>query len=761
MPSEEEYLDQLLRGLMEPAKSEAQPEPAPEPEEDPEPLFEPEPEPQVEPEPEIMIQVEAEPEPEIVLQVESEPVIEELMAVEEEIYEAPVMQEPDFDVPVMEEFTNMEALQAIEAPEVDITMEDDDILKKMVSENVTIEDVLQDDFFAELEELEAMDEAPEESDMMSVEEIEQILAENQSEAESTFEISNADLTDNVGNEDADLMSLLEETPEDELQDIYDMLRKSDNNEVVDEDMFALLGAISETDEAAILQAELDAMEEGAEEESGLTAREKKAEEKKRLKAEKAEAKRAAKEAKKAEKEAKRAAKKATKEIAQENKEAVAGSVEAKESDVFEGIDELSTADMLDLQDLLAFGAMETPSEEAIAELQQGVQVQSRPKIAEIPEEPDAIVNNEMDETMSADMLEIDELLNLAGISQIADDDIAVVDLVSDDSGIEYLDEAELADRIPEKKKKGLLGRILDFLTETDEEEDEIKGTEDIQLSDENKNILEEIDMEDKASGKKKGKKDKKAKKGKKGKDAQAELETLGDDEEEAPKAKKAQKGKKSKKEKEKHLEVMPLDGSKSKLPIKAMISVGAICVSILAVILLLVNLGGDFAAKRAATKAYYNGDYETCYQTLYGRELNESQKVMYAKSESILRINIRMRQYEIFVGEKSEVEALDVLIQTVYDYAELYEYASKWNAEEEVGEVYVQMLAILQDKYHLTESDALEIAAEPDDVEYTRIVTSIAEGNAYHSTKSESNKTENLPDMLPEELNFPENNGGR
>ena len=192
-----------------------------------------------------------------------------------------------------------------------------------------------------------------------------------------------------------------------------------------------------------------------------------------------------------------------------------------------------------------------------------------------------------------------------------------------------------------------------------------------------------------------------------------------------------------------------------------MFSIGVLCVSILAAILLLVNLGGDFAAKREATKAYYNEDYETCYQIFYGRELNESQKVMYAKSESVLRIRFRMRQYELFTSENSEVEALDVLIQTVDDYAKLYEYASKWNAEEEVGAVYAQMLTILQDKYHLTESEALEIAAEPDDVEYTKIVTSIAEGKQHSSSKEEVVLPENLPDMLPEELNFPENNGGR
>jgi len=123
-----------------------------------------------------------------------------------------------------------------------------------------------------------------------------------------------------------------------------------------------------------------------------------------------------------------------------------------------------------------------------------------------------------------------------------------------------------------------------------------------------------------------------------------------------------------------------------------------------------------------------------------------------------------MREYEIFAKEDSQAEALDVLIQTVYDYANLYAYASKWNAGEEVAAVYAQMLGILQDKYNLTENEALEIAAEPDDVEYTKLVTAIAGGEKYVSdgkTSDKPEKIEDLPDMLPEEKKFPENNGGQ
>lgn len=709
MPSQEEYLDQLLKGITE------------------EPIME---EPAAE---EVIVEEPMPQEPVFDVPVLEEPVIESL-----------TVAVPDLEVSVAEE-SDIESLIADTPVENDFveanTDEDTDILRKMLLENATLEAVLGGD-----------DTDEDDADIMSEDEIERILAANQKVAE--FDAA----SDAVLDADEDLMSLLGESSDGELQDIYDMLHKSDNNEAVDEELFALLQSEEEVGEADKLQAQLDGEADSIEGEGkGLTERQKKAQEKKRLKEEKAAAKQAAKEAKKAEKEAKKAAKKAAKEVAKENEEAAAMPIVAAEDDMIESLDELSTADMLDLQDLLAFADMQSPSESAIVELQQEAKAQSRPVMVDVPEENVSTID--LSEPTAADMQEIDELLNLAGISGLSED--AVVELeLADGTSVETLfEENEIRDISSEKEKKGLFARILDFLTETDED-DEDGGTEDIPLSDENRNILEEMDKEEKASGKK-GKKGKKDKKGKKGQKAQAELETLDDDEEvaPAPKNKKAAKAKKPKKEK--HLEVKPFDEPKRKIPVKVIISIVALCATILVLVLLLANLGSDFAVKREAKKAFYQEDYETCYQTLYGKALNESEQVMFAKSESILRIRLRMRQYEMFVEEKSEVEALDVLIQTVYDYEDLYEYASKWNAGDEVSATYNQMLGILQDKYKLTESDALEIAAEPDDVEYTKLVTAIAGGEGYHSANSESTNPVELPDMLPEEKQFPENNGGQ
>ena len=191
--------------------------------------------------------------------------------------------------------------------------------------------------------------------------------------------------------------------------------------------------------------------------------------------------------------------------------------------------------------------------------------------------------------------------------------------------------------------------------ETEDEEEE--ETDQLQLSDENKKILEEMD---KGGKNKKGKKQKKPKK------------------EKQPKPKKPAKEKKKKEKPEK--EVKP-SVSEKKLSPKKILPIVVVCISLGAVILLLGNFLADYTAKRSGREAYYAGDYQTCYQNLMGKELDETEQVMYSQSESILTIRMWLREYEVFVNEGSELEALDSLLQAVRDYPTLLNYVTQWNAD--------------------------------------------------------------------------------
>ncbi len=306
--------------------------------------------------------------------------------------------------------------------------------------------------------------------------------------------------------------------------------------------------------------------------------------------------------------------------------------------------------------------------------------------------------------------------------------------------------ADIVEKPEQKKeKKGFFAKLLDLFTEEDDEEEE---TDQLQLSDENKKILEEMDKDGKNS-KKKEKKQKKEKKPKKEKQL-----------------KKEKQPKKPKKEKTKKEEALAAPGKK--LSPKKIIPIVVVCISLGAAILILGNFLTEYMLKRSGREAYYAGDYQTCYQNLFGRDLNETEQVMYSKSESILTIRMWLREYEVFVNEGSELEALDSLLQAVHDYPSLLDYATQWNAQDEVSAAFGEILDILLQKYQLSQEEAQTIADISDDVEYTKNVMMILQelglgswdfpqtttdttGESVAPAQNTGNVPEELPDPLPEE----------
>lgn len=290
--------------------------------------------------------------------------------------------------------------------------------------------------------------------------------------------------------------------------------------------------------------------------------------------------------------------------------------------------------------------------------------------------------------------------------------------------------ADIVDDSSQKKeKKGFFSKLLDLFTEEDEEDEEENQ---LQLSEENKQILDEMGKDQK----KKGKKEKKPKK---------------------EKAAKEKKPKKEKKKKEKIPEV-----PEKKLSPKKVIPIVVVCISLGVVILLLSSFLTEYMTRRSGRKAYYAGDYQTCYQNFFGKELDETEQVMYSKSESILTIRMWLREYEVFVNEGSELEALDSLLQAVHDYPSLLNYATEYNAQDEVTVAFQEILNVLSQKYGLSQEEAQEIADISNNVEYTQSVMTFLQNLGLESwdipqivedaTPSNDGETSaELPDLLPEE----------
>ena len=599
---------------------------------------------------------------------------------------------------------------------------------------------------------------------MTEEEIEQLLSAGTQTDDTLLEASDMDLSDE------DVLKMLEESDEQDLKDIQELLEKSDRNEAVDDSIEKLLREPEEENHPGS-----EAFGEAEEKEAFRK------EEKKKAAQEKRELARAKREEKKKQAAEKKAEKKAARDAAREAKSAEkkANSVKQKvrkkseqgqpaheeqpehEEQFSEGTDE-DLFDMSILDSIVSDADKETAGNGEEEFSIENTAMEELPQ-EQLDEEPVDVFAQEMDQVPMEEepskeespLKEEDENLGIDLGSLFGDGDVdgslseevgdsdfpdfVALDADEADAFIPSYDKEPSYEETP-KKKKGFFSKILDFLTEEDEDEE----NENIKLSQENRDILNEIDNETE-EGKTKKKKKPKKEKGEKEKKDKPKKE---------PKAKKATKPKK-----EKPLKEVPLFPEK-KLSFKKVLPIILIGVSVGVLLFVFVNSATDYSDKKTARKAYYEGDYQTCYQNLFGKELDETESIMFGKSESILYIRLWIREYEMFAEEGAEVEALDSLIQTVAAYPNLYEYANQWNAGSEVAAGYATVLNILADKYGLTEREALEIAAEPSDVEYTKMVTAIAEGKSYDSTKNTEEETmpnppiepeETMQDMLPEE----------
>lgn len=556
---------------------------------------------------------------------------------------------------------------------------------------------------------------------MSQEEIERLLSQGTEEAQarSRWQPEGEDTE-----EDEDVLGMLEDSGDDNLQDIQDMLKKSDRNETidpyVDEDSYGEGPAdklLADIEEGAT-EAPVDSKNQKALE------KQRKAQEKARQKEEKAARKRAAREAARAEKQSKKSRRKGDADKAQD-------AAEEEDSNEIKEFDLLLDKDLLDsiVSDAGNLGREEK------------AEVSEPERVDETGNSPTAF-----NAQQSMGRAEGESGMGRAeSPGKGSEPDIMELDMDEVDALIPDVSESS---RGEEKggKKKGLVSKIVTLLTEEEPE------NEDIPLSEENQEIIRDLDKE-KASGKKTTKKAKKPAKKK----------------EKKKKAPKPAKPKKEKKPKQKEPYVGKKITFRKALPI---LLLGA---TVGAVVFIFVYVASDYSVKQQAADAYAQGDYQTCYQNLYGKKLNEEEQQMYVQAESLLYIRQMYRKYETYLRKGFEVEALDSLIQTVNSYPELLEYASQWEVLPEMGEVYASMLGILSERYGITEEQARAIAAIKSNIVYTRTVTALAGGETYGTsgnvpgqnaeesdsqpeTDTDDVGAEELPDELPEESELEDGN---
>lgn len=282
-----------------------------------------------------------------------------------------------------------------------------------------------------------------------------------------------------------------------------------------------------------------------------------------------------------------------------------------------------------------------------------------------------------------------------------------------------------------KEKKGGLGSKFAALFADEEEDaaDEILAT----LQEQNDAILMEMQAEDRAASKKKEKAEKKDKKKKE-------------------KTKKEAKPKKEKKEKKpKKEKITPVDLAekepKQYFPAKKAVTIVFVCLMLCAAFLVLNNALANHSNAMQATEAFKEERYMECYQLLAGREMTPEQEKMFYRSELILQMRLFKQHVNEDLSTGQEIGAVDKLIQFVYDYEQLLEYATKHECVDIVEGTYAEVTAALQ-TYGVTKEDAIAIAREITDKDYTKAILRVVEG----AHKKETVVVEPIfKDMLPEE----------
>jgi len=356
-----------------------------------------------------------------------------------------------------------------------------------------------------------------------------------------------------------------------------------------------------------------------------------------------------------------------------------------------------------------------------------------------------------------DLANIDEISLL---DAMADDDVEELVLDDDMSDIEMLlsggalqgssesdeteesdDEKEASDnkkaRKKKKDKKGkkdkketIFSKVLNMLTE--EIETQPKGQDGVPeagetgITNENRDILEQLSKEDK----KKAKLEKKNAKKNGGKKSSKKGDDKEDDDAKGKKAKKPKKEKKKREKKEKPRKAEVVSKPEKKLPKKRVLSVLVLCFSILAAVLILENVVSKTDNLKEAEYAYDTGDYTTCFANLNGVDRDEEEEALYQKSFVILSVQRKLDSYYNFMQMNNEVEALNSLLEGVAEYRKQEAVASEWGVQGQILAIYQTICEKLQE-YGLTEADVDEILGYESKVTYTKRLDSIVNGTPF------------------------------
>ena len=259
--------------------------------------------------------------------------------------------------------------------------------------------------------------------------------------------------------------------------------------------------------------------------------------------------------------------------------------------------------------------------------------------------------------------------------------------------------SESAD-IQKEKKESFWKKLGNVLFEEDEEEIEPEGQEP-----------------------EKKKKDKKGKKKKKVTDASDNQGILEELDAEGADGKKGKKKKKDKKKPKKEKKALPKEGTEKeedskKLPTKMVVRIFILAFSILALLVIVVEIIPSMWTAADARNAFYKKEYRAAYEEMTGKKLSKKDQRLYEKARLVASMQQRYDAYTTYTALQMPVEALDSLLSGYLFWQQEADAITEYDATTETDAVKYQILNTLYDTYQLTEDDVRQINAL-DDYDYT------------------------------------------
>ncbi|HWT73148.1 MAG TPA: hypothetical protein VN258_00265 [Mobilitalea sp.] len=204
-------------------------------------------------------------------------------------------------------------------------------------------------------------------------------------------------------------------------------------------------------------------------------------------------------------------------------------------------------------------------------------------------------------------------------------------------------------------------------------------------------------------------------KGKPGKDKEA------DSKEEGSTDKKGKKGKKEKKKKSKEIiqvidEIEEDEGRINRLG-------AAIIFLFFGLFALLLFVGTNVVSYtlsiQSATNYFDNQKYTQAYNEVYGIDIKDKDIAIYDKIMTVMFVNKQLNSYNNYYSLGQYPEALDSLLKGLKRYDKYIELATILGIKTDLDYVRNQILAELNNVYHLSEKDAMKINSYEDKSEYS------------------------------------------